>query len=591
MRCGSSSARTRLGRGTTDAPGFGIRGARDLTGARFQPWLFSVAALSVVPVLMANRGSVFEFVLVALAVTIGFLAWIAERTGRLGRDGRRHTASILAFSALVALAFVLRIDGGQQPEAYLLLASSLAVTLAALPDRWVRVSLQAGVLAVMAMALGASGRPTADVLFAVVLLVAPASLAGAFVHRMRVARGVALRAEAEARDRAELLDVVRALPGTSVIEAGEVVCRTLRSLGFDGAAVLRLRGDELVSVAASGSRGAMSSRRPGDGVSWSAIDEDRTVVRQPEPRDRREPRHRRVPGRATSATAGGDRSDAWPGTDVAVPVRADGRAVAVLVGAWDSARVPTEEELEIVEVLASHLGGVLAAQQRLARQGELLERMGALDRMRRGLIGAVSDEVRDPLTIIRGAGQILATHAERVGVEQRFSLLDRMCTQAADLSELVDLLLDFSRSSSPGEDTTVGPTSLVQLLDQVSGESGVGILPPMAEISTWDPMVEVDASLFRSALTLLLTLRPAPGEPDVAIITVMQAPGVLALGLRSVRPSPASQLVLSVASGLLEAGGAALDVGESLTIRLPRAGAPAATVSEGPLPVVPDRRP
>ena len=578
-----------MGRGTTDAPGFGIRGARDLTGARFQPWLFSVAALSVVPVLMMNRGSVFEFILVALAVSVGLLAWIAERRGRLGRAGRRQTAAMLALSALVALALVMRIDGGRQPEAYLLLASSLAVTMAALPGRWVRVPLQAGVLVVMAVALGASGRPTAEVLFAVALLVAPVSLASAFVHRMRVARGVALRAEVDAGDRAELLDVVRSLPGTSVLDAGETVCRTLRSLGFDGAAVLRPRAGELVSVAASGSRVAVAGRGPGHGIGWSAIDEDRTVVGQPEPRDRCEPRHRRVPGRATSATAGGDRVDVWPGTEVAIPVRADGCAVAVLVGAWDGARVPTEEELEIVEVLASHLGGVLAAQQRLARQGELLERMGALDRMRRGLLGAVSEEVRDPLTIIRGAGQILASHAERVGVEQRLSLLERMGSQATDLRELVDLLLDFSRSPSAGEAATVGPTSLVRLLDQVSEETGVSIRPPTAEITTWGSMVEVDASLLGSALTMLLALRPAPGEPDVAIITVMHDPGMLTLGLRSARPSPASQLVLSLASELLEAGGAELAVGELLTIRLPRAGAPAVTVSGGPVPLVPDR--
>jgi K+-sensing histidine kinase KdpD len=264
--------------------------------------------------------------------------------------------------------------------------------------------------------------------------------------------------------------------------------------------------------------------------------------------------------------------------EIATPVLIDGRAVAVVVGAWDGRHDPTDEEIEIVEVLTSHLGSVMAAQERLARQAELLDRMGALDRMRRGLLGAVSDEVRDPLTIIRGAGQILASHADRVGAEQRLVLLGRMCAQAADLRELVDVLLDFSRSQSRRHDPTVGVVDLARLLRHVVDETGVTIIPPLDELAALTLTVETDASLVRSALELLVTLRATSGPATAGTIIVERGRDEVTLRVASPDDSPMSHLVRSLASQLLEAGGAALDTAAVPGVRLRRIRPPVVTV-------------
>jgi signal transduction histidine kinase len=543
----------------------GDRGARDLTGARFQPWLLSGAGVSVLPALLAARASAFVLTAAALAVVAGAVAWSAEREGRLGGGGRHGTALVLAIGALVGLVSLLQLDGGHQPEAYLLLAAALVVTMAGLPIVSLRVVLQLGVVAVVGRAMIAGGRAVPDVVFAGALLVTTAVLAGAFVRRMRAARRAALRAEAEARNRAELLDAVRSLPGSTVPEAVDVVCNALRSFGCDGAGVMRARGGQLVQLGRSGSMPAASPRPLARGLGWLALDNGRTVVQRHDPRA-----PARTWPRSVATTAGAVSFAA----EIATPVLIDGHAVAVVVGVWDGRHDPTDEEVEIVEVLTSHLGGVMVAQERLARQAELLDRMGVLDRMRRGLLGAVSDEVRDPLTIIRGAGQILASHADRVGDEQRLVLLGRMCAQAADLRELVDVLLDFSRSQSRRRDPRVGVVDLARLLHHVVDETGATIVPPLDDLVALALTVETDASLVRSALELLVTLR-ATSETDVAgTITVERGTGEVTLRVAPLGDSPTSHLVRSLASQLLEAGGAALDNDDVPGVRLRRIGPP-----------------
>jgi hypothetical protein len=232
--------------------------------------------LSVLPALLAVRASALTLAVAALAVVAGAVAWSAEREGRLGGGGRHGTALVPAIGALVGLASLLRLDGGHQPEAYLLLAAALTVTMAGLPIVWVRVVLQLGVVAVVVRAMVAGGRPVPDVVFTGSLLVTTVVLAGAFVRQMRAARRAALRAEAEAKSRAELLDAVRALSGGTVPEAVDVVCGALRSFGFDGAGVMRVRGGQLVQLGRSGS---VPPRRPAHWPGASVGSPSTTVAR------------------------------------------------------------------------------------------------------------------------------------------------------------------------------------------------------------------------------------------------------------------------------------------------------------------------
>jgi K+-sensing histidine kinase KdpD len=520
--------------------------------ARFQPLLLPSAAIVVFPAAVSGGAPVWVLALLVLAVVFGSALAVLARSGRFPPRQRERLAVVLTVLALIGFAGVLFLVDVDRPQDFLVVGAALLCALASSPRVALRTGLSLVVFATMAAAMARASLPMLDIAFGLALLVMTATLAQAVATNLRAARRGALQAYDDARDRAELLDTLRGLMSSSLTEAAQVCLQALRGMGIDAAALHRIELGELRVVHMDGF-GSLATPPPrGKGLVWRAIDGDRTVASADYRRDAPE-----VDDRPHVRSA------------VAVPLREDDEPTGSVVAAWFRPHEPTRREVELIEVLAAHLGGIAAAEDRLARQQELLQRLGMLDRMRRQLLNAMSEELREPLTGLSQAVQELDTDTtgRRLTAAQRDRLLQEVADQTAQLRQLVDTVLDFSRSQGDRPDPGVVPVEIGQVL------VGLPIQPVVAAGGEpHDPRVLVvaDPYLLRSGLDLLINAgRLAAGTDPEVRVEIDRDDEVVGIVLSGLGTMPA--LVRSLASQLLAtAGGRLVQEDERSAVFVPR---------------------
>ena len=109
----------------------------------------------------------------------------------------------------------------------------------------------------------------------------------------------------------------------------------------------------------------------------------------------------------------------------------------------------------------------------------------------------VSEDLRDPLTIVQGLAQTLGRHGERLEPERREELLDRLTHQAQSLGATLETLLDFSRLQREHAQADLVDIDVVALLAPVL--VGLEAAFDVRERTT----VRVDVGLVRRAIELL----------------------------------------------------------------------------------------
>ncbi|MEX1178172.1 MAG: histidine kinase dimerization/phospho-acceptor domain-containing protein, partial [Nitriliruptor sp.] len=127
----------------------------------------------------------------------------------------------------------------------------------------------------------------------------------------------------------------------------------------------------------------------------------------------------------------------------------------------------------------------------------LLARLQELDRLRGDFVDRVSEDLRDPLTVVRGVAQTLAMHGDRLPDEQRVVMLERLTIQSRELSSTLESLLDFSRAQVGRIDPRPEPTDLLELLSVPLAGSKIEVRVEGR------PVVIVDRELVRRAVELL----------------------------------------------------------------------------------------
>jgi K+-sensing histidine kinase KdpD len=467
------------------------------------------------------------------------------------RDPKRrdHVALLLTLATAPAFFGLVAVLGADQPEPYLPLGAALVCSMAPVLRWGVRVPVQLLTVVFFAWLLVRAGRSLPEVLLPLVLLASVTVLATALARDLVESRTAERRARRDAQRRAELLTTVRALPGASLEEAAAAACASMRALGFDAAGCMVVQGDRLVNLHLVG-LSALPADAGDDGIAGTCVAENRTIVVGDYQADRRSP-------------------DGRPeiGSVVVVPIRVEGYAVGSLMGARAQRNAPTPAEVEVAEVLAAHLGAVFATDGTVRRQRELLSRMGQLETMRSSFVAQVSDELRDPLTIVRGVAAVLASHGPALESAHRRRLLGDMASQTDQLRRTIDALLDFSRFQSTRPGATIVAIGLDELLRPVLRATAAELA---VEGAHRHATVLVDAALVRHALELLLAgtgtvetppqLRAAVRDRHVQI-------GVHAAAETTSTPA----LVRSLASQLLVSAGAAFEDGPDPAVRLPRA--------------------
>jgi hypothetical protein len=519
------------------------RSSADAT-AGLQLLLLAGAAVTVLPALIAASRPWWSIAALAGVGSTGLVGGVLARRGRaqLGTSERFRVA--LSLVSTVALVIVLAVDGRDRPEAYLLLTAALVCGLGSLPSRPWRWASQAVAIAAMSATLSGAGRGLWEQGLMLLVLAAVAAVSSVFVDELRSARRSMIASRRRAERRRDLLAAVQRLP-TDRFDAPAAVL-TLRALGYDAGGIAFIRGERMVAEYLEGMGDGVSPRR-GAGLAWRCIDEDRVVVTAD---------YRREP----------DRLDCRReiGAAVVAPLRIDRRPVGAVMCARRSGSAPTPIEIEVAEVVAAHLSGVLSALEREQRQRGLLERLHRLEAMRSGFIEAVSLELRGPLEAVREASRSLAS-ADRSSNGTREARLDELNRDALELGSTIDAVLDFSRfRSEQGSSAEVVPAPLCEVFAPFGSAADLRVeVDPEVRALT----VEVDSELIRRACELLTTwaARTIPAAP--VVLSARQVGDEVELTISPSRDIPA--VARSLASQLLVGGGGILQPGPLIRIRIP----------------------
>lgn len=475
-----------------------------------------------------------------------------------GSDAPRIRLLIASLTVVLAVLVgaLLLLPAGERGLALLPLAMAAGVIVRALPSRAASRAVQVALMAIVATALVADGHPALSSVLVLGQLAALLLLADRFTARLLLSRDLERTARLQAQHRADLLDAVQDLPDSDVPAGAVAAVATLRAAGFAAAAVRLLEHGQLVAGHNEGFDAPVDAA--GHEQELQALRDDRTVVVGPDP----EPAGRRSGGRPLSSS-------------VVVPVPGEAGPVGVVVAAHVQERPVTAHERELVEVLAQYLGTVVATRAALGRQRALLEQGVRLEGMGDGLLAAVSEEIRDPLTVLRLATQLLGHHGPALTDEQHTATLGQLEDASAQLRQVLDSLLDFSRFRAE-----------VTEPELVSGRLGA-----VLEVAQLDCPATADGEVARSATVVVdptlaghgLALVVQAGKPHGGT-TVETRPRASTrgheLGLLLTGPglAAASQVQLELGTRLLAAAGARFEHSPatgSATVWFPtRAGTP-----------------
>jgi len=476
---------------------------------------------------------VMAYLLAAIAVSAG--TWWRDRMRPLNAVGRELASFVLTVIAVVGLVLLLLVGVADHAPHLLLLFGALGATMAVVPDRWIAALFQGAAVLVLLSALILAELGWLEVLLVLVQLLALFVLLDTFAQQLFRSRNQEFAARRAAERRSDLLEVVRRLPRSSPEDSAHAVSTALRVLAFDAAGVVQVSGREILPLALAGIDPPETWSERGRSLVLDAIAEGRTVVGQAE--------DSLLPG-------GGDAGELR--TLAVAPIRMHGEPVGALLGGRHASERPSDAELEVAEVMAAHLGGVMAARASVRHQRELLERAAQLDRMGQGLLAAVSEEVRDPLTIIRGAAQLLRANSERLDPEQRDVLLSRLRNESDDLHLVIDTILDFTRYHDRRADPERAAVPAERLVAHLAGVVSVDV----ADAPSARTDVEVDLELARPALELLFaSCRDPDGASPEIDVSLEPADEQVVVTFRNRSVGPRSGVMVSLAVQMLVAAG------------------------------------
>lgn len=339
----------------------------------------------------------------------------------------------IGMASVVAVAVLAGITGGARSEAAYLYAPVAAVLAVRAPPRWLlRYGLVAAGSYAVAVAVGGelAAGPVALRVATAVATGAGARLLVDDVLRSDLSRSRALTTTTR---RAELMAVVEEVAGSlDTVDPAEIV-----DVAVDG--VHRL-GFEHGWWLSSDGRGG-----------WLPADRSDEVVPLP------------VAAAAVGANRQGHMA-VLPGegdTIVALPVGSD-RVLAV------EGSEPHGVRLEALEMLAAHVGRALDDAEQHLRERDRMGRLVTAVSVRDDLLGTLADNLRDALTIVRGAAETLDARWSATPVPLRRYLAGQIHHHAESLTTDLEALWRFQAASRGRVVAHLGPVALESVLAGVA---------------------------------------------------------------------------------------------------------------------------
>ena len=287
-----------------------------------------------------------------------------------------------------------------------------------------------------------------------------------------------------------------------------------------------------------------------------------------------------------------------------VEARADSRHVLILpVGSGDlllaavapSARI-SDQDRRILSFAANELSRV-SEQLELMKAAEAAHHLRALDEAKNALLGAVSHDLRTPLSSMKVAVTTALEPGLNLSESQRRQLLQTVNLEVDRLSQMIDHLLDLSRLESGAFRLSREEVDLRDLAhdaaDRVRLASGreVGVEARGETTVVGDPvrLLEVVTNLVDNAARhstpgtpILVTLRPDDGSVVVAVTD--EGPGMAPEEqdrlfrpfTKGPRPGSGFGLGLAITRSIVHAHGGSIEVvsspetGTTMSVRIPR---------------------
>ena len=284
----------------------------------------------------------------------------------------------------------------------------------------------------------------------------------------------------------------------------------------------------------------------------------------------------------------GHGADALPGARwLFVPLRGEDMCVGALgVRTFDDSGGLDPEQRRFLDLVAGQAGLALdrvhfahvASDARAAAEEE---------RMKTGLVSAMSHDLRTPLTTIRGAVESVLKLGDKLDAQARRELLQSAAEEAQRLSAAIQNLLDMARLDTGIVRAKRAPTNVADLIDAAIDR----VRPLLQErfvsrdVASNLPLINADRALAESALANVLNnaARYSPENAtilvranlvgaDVEIDFVDDGPGFSVHALEHLfgrfgrgvegdgRPAGAG-LGLAVSKGLIEAQGGSIEAG------------------------------
>lgn len=322
--------------------------------------------------------------------------------------------------------------GPQAPDRYLLVFGLAVVASgASYPPAGQRAMYAAAMAAAVVGRWAATGGVVAaEVVRDLGLLAVLAYVTTRITGHLRSVVESSRRSRGEAERQAELVEAVDSLAELDPHRTMSALTDAVAGLGFDLVTLGEVREGRLIPHATRGLSADLIGPIPADrGISGEALRTGRTAVADHYPSY-----GDAVPGRGVVGSA------------LAVPIVSDDGIEGCLAAARLRPGPFEPQILEAVELLAAHAGRALVAARRYEAERLTVEELAELDRMKSDFLAGVPDDLRAPLTVVRGLGETLI--ANRHGGADREQLLDVLVANADRLGEMIDSLTDVSRGES-----------------------------------------------------------------------------------------------------------------------------------------------
>lgn len=275
---------------------------------------------------------------------------------------------------------------------------------------------------------------------------------------------------------ARMRRAVESLSGTDDLQSA--LGRLLRAIGPDS-------GIERLALVAAGHEPQQLAVHPSPVASLEAHETLARLVRRVTEHDEAAT----DPG--AGAAAGPDLARARYG----VPVRGDGRLLAVLV-----AETAPAASLRLADEVVAESVATLLVPFLLVR--EQLESTRELDRLRSDFIARISHELRTPLTIISGFAGTLGAHDETLTIEQRHTMLDRIVTASVRLERLIEEVLSLASMDAGLAEPRPSVVPVRDVIDLAVHDLGGS--PRVVVRDVWELKVRTDPDVARVVLRALV---------------------------------------------------------------------------------------